>query len=58
MKEYRCPHCKKVMYDDDHSTRFRCQFCGEFVEGYEKELEEKLKEAMPELFKSKDDTVR
>ena len=51
MKHTVCPHCGKKMVDPDYSTRFRCEFCKQFLDDWKKDLHEKLKAAMPERIK-------
>ena len=51
MKYYKCSKCKKEMVDNETSIRFRCQFCGKFVDGWKNELHTKLKESFAGITK-------
>lgn len=31
MKHTVCPYCGKTMIDDNHSFRFRCQYCKDYL---------------------------
>lgn len=46
MKRTVCTYCQKVMIDNDSSSRFRCRYCGEFMENWQAELHEKVLEAL------------
>ena len=48
MRKTICPYCGKIMYDDNDSIRFRCQFCKEPIDGWQKALRERLEESLPE----------
>lgn len=37
MKYTVCPYCGKTMLDNEHSFRFRCQYCKEYLIDIDKE---------------------